>query len=246
MVKYIFLFLSMPLVAQWQWPLKDPQVVQNFTENVMLLRSSSLKVYSLTSGNIAYMAKKNPFSEMSSPLGEYILLVHDNNFYSFYAGIHLSNIEDIGVSGEIVIGQVKREGFTYQPLLLFGILDETKNKWINPRLVLPVLPEPRPVNMHLIPLRNGGRNGLAIVLRNRFTQATGIAPYKVFIKIDDVVFKNQYDSALFSMGNPRLLRSSQILFFDTSRIVLIQGKELTVSMWNFAGKKSIFKQILYK
>lgn len=179
------LMMMVPLAA-FEWP-QPGMTAQSFSSTFGQLRGSGLssslvfsepaEVAAIESGTVVATLGGNAgeMGWLHSPLGNAVILAHDDGLLSVYGNLEQVGIDDdtsrvargqsLGTSG----GSGWQSG---KSSLELQVIDTERDAYINPRLLMPRFEEELPISLYGISLI--GRNGETLELRTRRSLSAGI------------------------------------------------------------------------
>jgi hypothetical protein len=156
------LFFVPAAVFAIDWPSKDAVMISNFGESDMgrpMLGDTFHADGTLTvieKGEIIFTRNVSaPASRFTSPLGAMVAVDHEGGLMSIYSRtdtLKKSSQQQAGATS--VIASAGISGWSKTTGFYLSIFDRKDRRWVNPSLVIPVLPDTRPPSIRSVKLKN--------------------------------------------------------------------------------------------
>lgn len=271
------LLLAAGTLGAWQWPLQEPSVVVEFgqvSEEVLMrgvrIGAAGQAVFPVSEGTVVAVSSEGP--EVTTGLGTFVVIEHAGAFRSVYA--HLDSDEALPVPGSRVttdtqIGVVGSTGHTAVRALTLLLLDIERRAYVNPRLLLPDLPDqvrPRVISVILEtnegvqelgsdPQVAPGTYGIVVEVADQ-AEVGGprLGPYEIDLFVDgQSVFGLRLDGVRVEDGKLRLMPGETELgdLFQPNGGMLIgeialgnAPVELEILVRDFAGNELVWSRTI--
>jgi hypothetical protein len=156
------LFLVSMGVFAVDWPSKSAVMISNFgksdTGRPALGDTFQAEgtVSAIEDGEIVFTSGMNmPAARFISPLGNMVALNHGDGLVSVYSRMDISYGEgEKLVKAADAVGTAGTSGWSKTGGFYLSIFDKRERSWVNPSLIIPVLPDTRPPSIRFVRLKN--------------------------------------------------------------------------------------------
>jgi hypothetical protein len=144
------------------WPLKSAVMINNFgkSDRGLPMLGDTFQgdgiVGAIEDGELVFTGGVNmPAARFTSPLGNMAALDHGDGLVSIYSRMGASYTErqkQVKAAGPV--GSAGISGWSSTSGFYLSIFDKKERRWVNPSLIIPVLPDTRPPFIHSVRLKN--------------------------------------------------------------------------------------------
>jgi hypothetical protein len=183
------LFLVSMGVFAVDWPSKSAVMISNFGKSDMgrpmlgdTFQAEGI-VGAIEDGEIVFIGGVNtPAARFLSPLGNMAALDHGDGLVSIYCRMDASYSEEGKlVKAAVAVGTAGTSGWSKTRGFYLSIFDKKERSWVNPSLIIPVLPDTRPPFIRFVRLRDNAGEITDLALSRTIRQGS----YTIIVHTED-------------------------------------------------------------